>query len=190
MAVYVNGNGIRPGYIIMFNGKLHRVMKAEHRSPGNKRAFCQAKLRNIESGIQTETKFRADEEVERASLEQAEMEFLYSDPSGFCFMNCETYEQIFIEENVLGSAKSYLLPNTKLQVEFHLERPIGVSLPETVDLTVTETDPPLKGATASGSAKPATLETGLVVTVPQFVEVGEVVRVSTTSGQYLERVKS
>lgn len=189
MATYISGNEIRPGYIILYHGKLHRVLKAEHRTPGNKRAFCQAKLRNIENGIQTEVKFRADEEVKRAALEQAEMEFLYSDASGFCFMNCETYEQIFIEESILENAKSYLLPNTKLVVEFYEQKPIGVALPETADLTVSETDPPLKGATASGSGKPATLETGLVVTVPQFVEVGEVVRVSTSSGQYLERVK-
>jgi len=189
MVAYVSGNGLRPGYVIKYNKQLYRVMTAEHRTPGNKRAFCQAKLRNMKDGTQTEVKFRADEEVERAALEQNEMEYLYSDPSGYCFMDCATYEQTFLEEGLLKDAVKYLLPNTRVQVEFYEEKPIGLSLPETVDLKVAETEPPLKGATASGSGKPATLETGLVVTVPQFVEVGEVVRVSTTSGEYLERVK-
>lgn len=189
MANFISGNGIRPGYVIIYNGKLHRVMKAEHRTPGNKRAFCQAKLRNLETGLQCAVKFRGDENVERAALEQVEMEYLYEDPSGFCFMNCETYDQVFIGPDIIESAKAYLLPNTKLYVEFHEGKAIGVSLPETVSLEVTETVPGLKGATASGSGKPATLETGLVVTVPQFVEVGEVVRVTTATGEYLERVK-
>ena len=189
MAVYVNGNAIRPGFIIKYNDNLYRVMTAEHRTPGNKRAFMQVKLRKIKDGTQTEVKFRADEEIERAVLEQAEMEYLYNDASGYCFMNCETYEQIFFDEKFVEDAKKYLLPNTRVQVEFCDDEPIGVSFQETVDLEVTETAPPLKGATASGSGKPATLETGLVINVPQFIQLGELVRVSTTSGLYLERVK-
>ena len=118
------------------------------------------------------------------------MEYLYSDPSGFCFMNSETYEQIFIDDDIIADAKQYLLPNTKVKVEFHEGKPIGLELPEMVELTVQDTEPQMKGATASGSGKPATLETGLVVTVPQFVGIGEKVRVSTTSGEYLERVKN
>lgn len=190
MGKYVSGNGIRPGYVIVYNKELYRVMTAEHRTPGNKRAFCQAKLRNLKSGTQTEVKFRADEEVERASLEQAQMEYLYSDASGYCFMNSETYEQLFLEDEILADAKQFLLPNTKVTVEFHEGKAIGLALPETVELTVEDTEPQMKGATASGSGKPATLETGLVVTVPQFVDVGEKVRVSTSSGEYLERVKN
>ena len=190
MTTYINGNGVRPGYIISYNKELYRVMAAEHRTPGNKRAFCQAKLRNMKTGNQTVIKFRADESIERAALEQSEMEYLYSDPSGYCFMNTSTFEQIFLEDDIIGETKKFLLPNTKIKIEFYEEKPIGLELPETVDLQVTDTEPPLKGATASGSGKHATLETGLVVTVPQFVEVGEVVRVSTTSGDYLERVKS
>jgi len=189
MGRYINGNGIRPGYVIVYNKELYRVMTSEHRTPGNKRAFCQAKLRNLKSGTQTEVKFRADEEVERATLEQAEMEYLYSDTSGYCFMNSETYEQIFIDDEIIADAKQFLLPNTKVKVEFHEGKPIGLELPETVELTVEDTEPQMKGATASGSGKPATLETGLVVTVPQFVGVGEKIRVSTSSGEYLERVK-
>ncbi len=190
MAAYVNGNGIRPGYVIVYNKELYRVMASEHRTPGNKRAFCQAKLRNLKNGTQTEVKFRADEQVERASLEQANMEYLYSDASGYCFMNSETYEQIFIDDDIIADAKQYLLPNTKVKVEFHEDKPIGLDLPEFVELTVEDTEPQMKGATASGSGKPATLETGLVVIVPQFVDVGEKVRVSTSSGEYLERVKN
>lgn len=191
MANYISGNSIRPGYVIVQNKQLYRVMKAEHRTPGNKRAFMQAKLRSLKDGTQMEVKFRADEEVERATLEQSEMEYLYEDPTtGYCFMNSETYEQIFIEPDILGDGKAYLLPNCKVTVEFHDGRPIGVAFPETVDLKVVDTEPQLKGATVSGSGKPATLETGLVVTVPQFVDIGEVVRVSTSSGEYLERVKS
>ncbi len=190
MSVFVSGNSIRPGFVIKYNGELYRVMTAEHRTPGNKRAFLQAKLRKLKDGTQTEARFRADEEIERAALEQFEMEYLYNDPSGYCFMNCESYEQVFLEENLLKEIIKFLLPNTKVQVEFHEEKPIGVALPEAGDLKITETDPPLKGATASGSGKPATLETGLVVTVPQFIEVGEMVRVSTSSGEYLERVKN
>ena len=189
MPTYINGNGIRPGYVIIYNNQLYRVITSEHRTPGNKRAFMQVKLRSLKDGIQTEVKFRADEQVERASLEQAEMEFLYNDPSGYCFMNSETYEQLFLEEGLIGDVKNFLLPNTKVQIEFHDGKPIGIAPPETVDLAVVETDPPLKGATASGSPKPAKLETGLVVNVPLFIVVGEVVRISTSSGDYLERVK-
>ncbi|PIQ95721.1 MAG: elongation factor P [Nitrospinae bacterium CG11_big_fil_rev_8_21_14_0_20_56_8] len=189
MAAYVSGNNIKPGFVIKYNNQLYRVMAAEHRTPGNKRAFCQAKLRNLKDGTQTEVKFRADEGIERASLEQKEMEYLYQDPSGHCFMDCETYEQLFIEEEMLKDALKYMLPNTRIVVELYDGKPIGVTLQDTVELLVTDTEPPMKGATASGSGKPATLETGLVVNVPQFVEVGERVKVSTVTGTYLERVK-
>ena len=191
MVAFVNGNGIRPGYVIKYNKKIYRVMTSEHRTPGKGRAFCQVKLRNLIDGLQTEVKFRADEQVERCSLEQKNMEYLYNDPSsGHCFMNCETYEQIFLDEVLLKDSLKFLLPNTQIQIEFYEEKPIGVALPETVVLEVSDTEPPFKGATASGSGKPATLETGLVVTVPNFIEVGEIVKVSTTSGEYVERVKS
>ena len=150
----------------------------------------QAKLRKLKDGTQTEIKFRADEGVERAEMEQVDMEFLYEDPSGYCFMNCETYEQIFLDEKIIGDGKKFMLPNTRIIVEFCENEAIGVSFPEMVELKVTDTEPGLKGATASGSGKPATLETGLVITVPQFIKIGESVKVSTTSGEYLERVKT
>ena len=190
MVTFVNGNGLRSGYVIKVKGDLYRVMSAEHRTPGKGRAFMQAKLRKLKDGTQTEIKFRADEGVERAEMEQVDMEFLYEDPSGYCFMNCETYEQIFLDEQIIGDGKKFMLPNTRIIVEFCDNEAIGVSFPEMVELKVTETEPGLKGATASGSGKPATLETGLVVTVPQFIKIGESVKVSTTSGEYLERVKT
>ena len=190
MVAFVNGNGLRSGYVIKVKGVLFRVMAAEHRTPGKGKAFMQAKLRNLKDGTQTEIKFRADETVERAEMEQIDMEYLYEDPSGYCFMNCETYEQIILGEKIIGDGKKFMLPNTRLIVEFCDNAAIGVSFPEMVELKVTDTEPGLKGATASGSGKPATLETGLVVTVPQFIKIGESVRVSTTSGEYLERVKS
>tara|TARA_B100000686_G_scaffold322723_1_gene376799 strand:+ start:1954 stop:2526 length:573 start_codon:yes stop_codon:yes gene_type:complete len=190
MVTFVNGNGLRSGYVIKVKGDLYRVMSAEHRTPGKGRAFMQAKLRKLKDGTQTEIKFRADEGVERAEMEQVDMEFLYEDPSGYCFMNCETYEQIFLDEKIIGDGKKFMLPNTRIIVEFCDNVAIGVSFPEMVELKVTDTEPGLKGATASGSGKPATLETGLVVTVPQFIKIGELVKVSTTSGEYLERVKT
>ena len=190
MVTFVNVNGLRSGYVIKVKGDLYRVMSAEHRTPGKGRAFMQAKLRKLKDGTQTEIKFRADEGVERAEMEQVEMEFLYEDPSGYCFMNCETYEQIFLDEKIIGDGKKFMLPNTRIIVEFCENEAIGVSFPEMVELKVTDTEPGLKGATASGSGKPATLETGLVITVPQFIKIGESVKVSTTSGEYLERVKT
>ena len=189
MVAFINGNGLRVGYVIKFKGELYRVMAAEHRTPGKGKASMQAKLRKLKDGTQTEIKFRADESVERAEMEQSEMEYLYDDPSGMCFMNCETYEQIFLDEKILGDDKKFLLPNARVMIEFCDDSPIGVSFPESVVLKVTDTEPPLKGATASGSGKPATLETGLIVTVPQFIKIGEMVSVSTTSREYLERAK-
>ena len=190
MVTFVNGNGLRSGYVIKVKGDLYRVMTAEHRTPGKGKACMQAKLRKLKDGTQTEIKFRSDEAVERAEMEQVDMEYLYEDPSGYCFMNCETYEQVFLDEKIIGDGKKFMLPNTKLIVEFCDNKAIGVSFPEMVELKVTDTEPGLKGATASGSGKPATLETGLVVTVPQFIKIGELVKVSTTSGEYLERVKT
>ena len=190
MVTFVKGNGLRSGYVIKVKGDLYRVMSAEHRTPGKGRAFMQAKLRKLKDGTQTEIKFRADEGVERAEMEQVDMEFLYEDPSGYCFMNCETYQQIFLDEKIIGDGKKFMLPNTRIIVEFCENEAIGVSFPEMVELKVTDTEPGLKGATASGSGKPATLETGLVITVPQFIKIGESVKVSTTSGEYLERVKT
>lgn len=185
----IQATQLRPGMAIVHAGNFCRVMTVQHMTPGNKRGFVQAKLRNLKSGNSFEHRFRSDDRVDRAELEEHEMEFLYAGDDDFHFMNTETYEQVAISRADLGETVYYLAANTKVMVEFLENRPVGVELPVTVDLKVTDTPPGMKGASASGSGKPATLETGLQITVPQFVEVGEVVRVDTAEGKYLERAK-
>jgi elongation factor P len=174
---------------ILHGGNFCRVITVQHTTPGNKRGFVQAKLRNLQSGNSFEHRFRSEDRIERAALEEREMEFLYESGDEYHFMNTETYEQVALTPETLGEGVKYITPNTKVKVEFYEEKAIGIDLPTTVDLKVVETPPGMKGATASGSGKPATLETGLQVTVPQFVEIGEVVRIDTAEGKYLERAK-
>jgi len=169
---------------------MYKVMHTEVQKPGKGPSYLQAKLRNILQGNQTEIRFRSDERVERISLEQQNMEYLYEDPSGFCFMNTETYEQVTLPKEIVEEVIPYLLPNLKAQMEFLEGKPINILLPKVVDLKIVETEPALKGATVSGSGKPAKCETGLVTSVPNFIETGEVIRVDTESGKYLERAKS
>jgi len=180
---------LRPGMIVMHNSDLHSVFSVEHRTPGNKRGFIQAKLRNLRSGSLIEHRFRAEDDVERVVVDEVEMEYLYHDDVSYHFMNTETYEQIHLTREILGEAVDYLTPNIALKVEFYDGNPIGVELPQTVDLEVVETEPGLRSATASSVMKPAKLETGLVVNVPPFVNQGEKIRVDTAEGTYLERVK-
>ena len=174
---------------IVHGGILCRVMNVQHITPGNKRGMVQAKLRNLTSGDSFEHRFRSEDRVERADLEEHEMEFLYSTGDDFHFMNTKTYDQVHLRREDLDTAVSYLTPNTRLIVKFFKQRPVGIELPGTVDLKVIDTPPGMKGATASNSGKPATLETGLQVQVPQFIEVDEIVRIDTTDGKYLERAK-
>ena len=178
---------IRNGMIVMHNGELHRVHEAAHRTPGNLRAFMQVRMRNLRNGSMIDHRFSSSDRVEKASLDTHEMEYLYSDPSGHHFMNQETYDQVTLPGEVVGDAMKYLLPNTVISVDFYEENAVGIELPNTVNLKVVETQPGLKGATASASYKPATLETGLVVNVPQFVEAGTVIKVDTREDAYLER---
>ena len=185
----IQATHLRPGMAILHDGGLCRVMTVQHVTPGNLRGFVQAKLRNLQSGSSFEHRFRSEDRVEKASLEEREMEFLYAAGDQYHFMNTETYDQVALTPETLGEAVKYMAPNTRVQVEFHEDKAIGIDLPATVDLKVVETPPGMKGATASGSGKPATLETGLQVMVPQFVEVGEVVRIDTAEGKYLERAK-
>jgi elongation factor P len=181
---------LRAGMIIQHENALWRVMTVMHITPGNKRGHMQTKLRNLRNGSQTEYRFRSEDSVDRVSLEQHEMEFLY-ESDGLChFMNTETFEQLPLSAEILGDATHYLTPNARIQVEFFDETPIGVELPKTVDLRVTETTPGIKGATVSNVLKPATTETGLVVQVPSFVGEGEVIRVATETGEYVSRVKA
>ena len=178
---------LRVGMTIIYNKDPHRVMETQHITPGNKRGMMQTKLRNLRTGTQSAHRFRSDDRVERATLDQHEVEYLYGSGDEFVFMNTENFEQLSLDAEALGDTVKYLLPNHKLQIEFFEGRPVGISLPKTVDLKVTETEPVLKGASATGSPKPATLETGIVVNVPNFVQAGDVVRVDTVSGEYLSR---
>lgn len=185
----MQANDIRRGMIIIHNGVPHRVMDFQHRTPGNLRAFVQAKLRNLRNGASSEVRFSSTENIERASLEEHEMEFLYSDPDMHHFMNTETYDQIALDSESLGDAINYLVAGTKIQVEFFEGQPMGVELPPAVELTVVETQPEMKGATASNSPKPAKLETGVTVQVPPFIKQGDRIRVDPAKGVYLERAK-
>ena len=180
---------LRRGMIIVYNGAPHRVLESQHRTPGNLRAFVQAKLRNVLTGLSTEVRFSSTESVDRVSLEQHEMEYLYADGEQHHFMNTATYEQIELDAETLGEAVSYLVPGNTIRVETYEGRPIGVELPQAVELTVVETTPDLKGATASNSPKPAKLETGVTIQVPPFVKEGDRVRVDPSTGTYLERVR-
>ncbi len=178
---------LRPGMVIKFNNELYSIFKMEHRTPGNLRGFVQVKMRNLRSGSQIEHRFSSEDRVEKAMLDEHEMEYLYDDGEYFYFMNTENYEQMHFTRDLLGDAVNYLVPNLKVAVEFYEGKPIGVELPPTVDLTVVETEPGLKGATVSNVTKPAKLETGLVVQVPPFINEGERIKVSTSEGTYLER---
>ena len=180
---------MRPGMIIKHNNELHSVFSVEHRTPGNLRAFIQAKLRNLRTGAMFEYRFRSGDAIDKVVVDETEMEFLYSDGDDFHFMNTESYEQTHISREVLGAAVDYLTPNLRIKVEFYEGKPMGIELPQTVDLEVVETEPGLKSATASSVGKPAKTETGLVVQVPPFINAGEKIRVDTAEGVYLERVK-
>ncbi|HUX67518.1 MAG TPA: elongation factor P [Terriglobales bacterium] len=185
----LSANQMRPGMVIIHDKELFSVFSITHRTPGNLRAFVQAKIRNLRTGGMIEHRFRSDDRIERATLDEAEMEFLYRDGDNFYFMNTENYEQTHLNSDSLGDAVQYLIPQLKINVEFYEGKPVSVELPQTVDLEVVETEPGLKGATVSNVTKAATLETGLVVQVPPFIEQGERIRVSTAEGNYLERVK-
>ena len=178
---------LRPGYIVVHNGQLHRILTVTHITPGNWRGMVHAKMRNLKTGSQLEHRFRSEDRVDKASFDTHEMQYLYSDPSGHHFMNTETYEQIALSDEVLGDALGYLLPETVITVDFYEERPVGLELPNNVVLQIVETEPVMKGATAAGGSKPAKLETGLTVGVPQFVESGTKIIVDTRTGEYVSR---
>ncbi|HXQ21334.1 MAG TPA: elongation factor P [Candidatus Acidoferrales bacterium] len=180
---------LRAGMIVKHQNDLFRVMNVVHITPGNWRGMVQTKLRNLRSGTQLENRFRSEDKVERVTFEQHEMEFLYESDAQYHFMNTESYEQIALEGEALGDAVNYLSPNLRVLVEFYEGKPMGVSLPKTVDLKVTETEPSMKSATVTNVLKPATVETGAIVQVPGFVAIGDVIRVDTESGEYLSRAK-
>ncbi len=183
----ISATQMRPGMVIKFNNDLFSIFSVVHRTPGNLRGFVQAKMRNLRSGNMTEHRFSSEDRVERAALEEHTMEYLYDDGEFYYFMHSETYEQMHLTKDILGDAVQYLIPQLPVTVEFYEGKPMSVELPPTVDLTVVETEPGLKGASVSNVTKPATLETGLVVQVPPFINPGEKIRVSTSEGAYQER---
>jgi len=183
----IQATQMRAGMCILFEGDICRLMNVHHVTPGNWRGFVQAKMRNLRSGNSFEHRFGSTEKVERAILETHQMEYLYSDPSGHHFMNQESYEQVALDDETLGDTMLYLLPNTVISVDFYEDRPVGIELPNTVALEVVETEPSMKGATASASYKPAKMETGLVVQVPPFIEPGTKILIDTRENKYLSR---
>jgi elongation factor P len=185
----VKATQLRPGMIIQHEGELYSVFSVEHRTPGNKRGAMQTRMRNLRTGAIVDYKFRAEDFVERAILDEIEYEFLYGDADGYHFMNLQTYEQLALGKDLLGDGVSYLAPNLQVKVEFFDGKPIGVTLPDMVDLAVVETEPGLQKATASAVMKPAKLETGLVIQVPPFVNNGDKVRVDTSEGRYVQRAQ-
>jgi len=178
---------LRPGMIIKHNNDLHSVFSVEHRTPGNLRAFIQAKLRNLRTGAMFEHRFRSPDPIEKITVDEVEMQYLYNDGDDYYFMNTENYEQTHLRRDVLGDAVEYLIPNLQIKVEFFDGKAVGVELPQTIEMTVIETEPGLKSATASSVTKPAKTETGLVVYVPPFINEGEKIRVDTSEGAYLSR---
>lgn len=175
--------------VIMFENNLSRVVETIHKTPGNLRGFVQAKLRDLKTGAIFEHRFRSVDMAERAYLEDTEMEYLYSEGDMHHFMNNETFEQIGLSDEVLGDAVNYLKPNLKLKIEMYEGTPVGIELPMVVELKVIETEPSIKGASVSNQSKPAKMETGFMVNVPPFISEGDVIRIDTTEGKYIERAK-
>jgi len=173
--------------LIKLGPDLFRILDLQHFTPGNKRGFVQARLRNVRTSTLTDQKFRSEDDVERATLDDREMQYLYSDGDTYYFMDTATYEQTHISGESLGDSVNYLIPDAVIRVEFYEAEPVGIELPQTVDLVVKETTPGIKGATASAQLKPAKLETGLVIQVPPFVNEGDKVRVNTETGEYQSR---
>ena len=180
---------LRKGMIILFNDELYQLTEVFHNTPGKGQASVQTKMKSIKTGVNAEYRYRSDETTEKASLETKEMEYLYNDGEDYHFMDTETYDQIILRADLLGDAPLYMLPNVRLNVNFYEGLPVSVELPGSVALKVVETEPAMKTATVTSSYKPAVVETGLKIQVPPFISEGEVVRIDTSDGKYLERAK-
>jgi elongation factor P len=187
--MFINGNELRKGDVILFENKLWMCLSSVHRTPGNLRAFVQAVLRNLREGNQKEVRFSATERVEKVDVFEREMQFLYSDGDVFHFMDTENFEQLELSRSIIGDKEPYLQPDMKLNMSFYEADPLTIRLPQSMEFDVVEADPEIKGATASASKKSATLSNGLSIQVPQFVNVGDRVKINTESGEYLERAK-
>jgi len=183
----INSTAIRNGHILEVDGQLWKVMKTQHVTPGKGVACMQVEMRNIETGNKTNKRFNSTERVERVTLSQREMQYLYAEDDNFHFMDTETYDQITLGRDMLENVLPYLLPEMQVIVEFHDERPLNVQLPQTVVLEVVECDAAMKGQTATGSYKPGKLETGASVMVPPYLEAGTKIKINTETGEYIER---
>jgi len=184
----ITATKLRTGMMIIYNGDLHRVLKVDHVTPGKGKAHVQATIRNIKTGNSLPTRWNSDDKIERAFLEEHQMQYLYDDGERYHLMNTETYEQIEMDHEMFGEAINYVLPNMNVQVTFYEGQPVGLDLPQTVDLKVVEAEPAIKKQTAQSSYKRCKVETGLQVMVPNFVEAGDTIRINTESGEYQERV--
>jgi elongation factor P len=178
---------MKKGMLIKIGDDLFRVLELQHVTPGNLRGFVRVKFRNIRTNALSDQKLRSEDTVERAVLDERQMQYLYKDGDSYHFMDTESYEQMHISAEALGDSVNYIMPDATIAVEFYGSEPVGIELPPAVDLKVIDTAPGIKGATASNQIKPATLETGLVVNVPPFVNTGDTIRVSTDTGEYLSR---
>ena len=184
----VTATEIRAGNLIEYEKRVWRVLKSYHVHVGGRGgAFMQVEMKDIESGTKKNERIRTEDKIERAFVDQREMQYLYSDGSGHVFMDKESFEQLTLDADFLEGQAGYLIPNIDVEVNFYQDRPIGVQLPPSVILTVIETEPNLKSATATGSFKPAKTETGLTVMVPQFIVDGTKIKVNTDTGEYVER---
>ncbi len=186
----ISATEIRTGIIIKFNNELHEVVDYTHVAPGNWRAMVQAKMRNLKTDNTTEYRFRSSDKVEHMTVEGVPAQFSYQKGDGFVFMNSATYDEIHVNKELIGHKADYLMAGLEVTLYYCEEAVIEVRLPVTVDLKITQTDPPLKTATITNVNKPATLETGLVVNVPAFIEIGEVIKVDTRDNSYVGRVSS
>jgi elongation factor P len=186
----IDATQIRKGMIIIMDGTLYRVMEMQLITPGRWKAMVQTKLRNIQVGSQIEHRFRSEERLEQVHLDEIDMEFLYQQCDEYFFMNLENYEQVTLTIDVIGGDVKYLKPNTVIEVELYEGNPVGVNLPKSMDLKVVSTEPRLQGATKTSLYKPAVLETGAVIQVPEFIKEGDVIRIDTRDDTYLERAKT
>ena len=183
----IQATKLRKGMLFKLENDLYRALDVQHVTPGNLRGFVRVKARNLRSGTLADNKLRSEDLVERATLDERAMQYMYNDGSDYYFMDTDSFEQIHISSENLGDSVNYLIAEMVIQVEFYGTEPVGIELPQTVDLLVQDTPPAIKGATASAQLKPATLETGLVVQVPPFVSTGDKIRVNTETGEYLAR---
>src|SRR5687767_10283571 len=184
----VEAVGIRPGNLLEWDKRVWRVLKSYHVHVGGRGgAFMQVEMKDIETGTKTNQRFRTEDKVERAFVDQRDMEYLYQDGDSYVFMDKENYEQLPLSAEFLEGQTGYLLANTPVQVNFYNGRAIGLELPPSIVLTVTDTEPGIKNATATNTFKAATTETGLIVQVPPFIDQGEKIKVSTDDGSYMER---